>query len=187
LPAGCGTFEVRQVHDLANRSYSAVESLRNGRRIEIRALRPDDETQMLAAVSRTSPQSLYRRFFGVKKGFSESEKTFFLNVDFVDHAALVATIEQNGRTEIVGGARYVVVQRGIAEVAFTVIDEFQGQGVGSALLRHLILLAAGASLKQLAADVLPENTAMISIFKKCGRPATITRAKGAVRVVLDIP
>lgn len=172
--------------DPAFRIYNVAESLRNGRSIEVRALRPDDETQMLAALSRTSPQSLYRRFFGVKKSFSESEKAFFFNVDFIDHVALVATIEQSGRTEIVGGARYVVVQPGIAEIAFTVIDDFQGKGVGSALMRHLILLARKASLKQLIADVLPENTAMINIFKKCGVPAAMTRAKGAVRVALDI-
>ena len=166
--------------------YNAVDVLRDGRNIEIRALRPDDEAKMLAAISRTSPQSLYRRFFGVKKDFSESEKAFFLNVDFTGHVALVATIERNGHTEIAGGARYVVVQPGMAEVAFTVIDEFQGKGVGSALMRHLICLARRASLKQLVADVLPENSAMINILKKSGMPSTITRTKGVVHVRLDV-
>lgn len=166
--------------------YSAVEPLRDGRSIEIRALAPDDETQMLAAVSRTSPQSLYRRFFGPKRGFSESEKAFFLKVDFIGHVALVATVEQSGRTEIVGGARYIVAEPGIAEVAFTVVDEFQGKGVGSALMRHLILLARRASLKQLVADVLAENNAMINILKKSGLPVTTTRNEGVVHVRLDI-
>lgn len=172
--------------DLTCQSYSAVERLRDGRSIEIRALRPDDETQMLAAVSRTSPQSLYRRFFGPKKGFSESEKAFFLNINFTDHVALVGTIEQSGHTEIVGGARYVVAKPGIAEVAFIVIDEFQGKGVGSALMRHLALLARRAALKQLVADVLPENTAMINVLKKSGLPTTITRAKGLIKVTLEV-
>lgn len=172
--------------DLTCQSYSAVERLRDGRSIEIRALRPDDETQMLAAVSRTSPQSLYRRFFGPKKDFSESERAFFLNINFTDHVALVATIEQSGRTQIVGGTRYVVAEPGIAEVAFTVIDEFQGKGVGSALMRHLALLARRASLKQLVADVLPDNTAMINVLKKSGLPTTITRAKGLIHVTLEV-
>lgn len=172
--------------DLTCQSYSAVERLRDGRSIEIRALRPDDETQMLAAVSRTSPQSLYRRFFGPKKDFSESEKAFFLNINFTDHVALVATIEQSGHTEIVAGARYVVAKPGIAEVAFTVIDEFQGKGIGSALMRHLALLARRAGLKQLVADVLPDNTAMINVLKKSGLPTTITRAKGLIHVTLEV-
>lgn len=173
--------------DHHNRNYSAAELLRDGRSIEIRALRPDDETQMLAALSRASPQSLYRRFFGPKKGFSQSEKTFFLNVSFTDHIALVATIEESGHTEIVGGARYVVAEPGIAEVAFTVIDEFQGKGVGSALMRHLIKLAQAASLKHLVADVLPENTAMINVFRQSKLPTTITRSKGILHVRLDVP
>jgi RimJ/RimL family protein N-acetyltransferase len=174
------------VPDPAYNSYSAVESLRDGRSVEIRALRPDDETQMLAALSRASQQSLYRRFFGVKKGFSAREKAFFLNVDFTDHVALVATIKQRDDTAIVGGARYVVAAPGIAEVAFTVIDDFQGKGLGSALLRHLVLLAKGASLKQLTADVLPENTAMMNIFRQSGLPATIKKASGVVHVALDV-
>ena len=168
-------------------SYSAVERLRDGRVIEIRALRPEDRTQMLVAVSRTSAQSLYRRFFGPKKGFSESEKAFFLNANFTDHVALVATVGQSDRTEIVGGARYIVTEPGIAEVAFTVIDDFQGKGVGSALMRHLALLAGRASLKHLVADVLPENIAMINVLKKSGLPTTISRAKGVVHVRLDLP
>jgi len=163
-----------------------MELLRDGRSIEIRALQPGDEAEMLAAVSRTSPQSLYRRFFGPKKGFSESEKAFFLNVDFTDHVALVATVKQSDRSEIVGGARYVIAEPGIAEVAFTVIDEFQGKGVGSILMRHLVLLARRASLKQLVAEVLPENAAMIKIFKQSGLPAATTRTRGAVHVRLDV-
>jgi RimJ/RimL family protein N-acetyltransferase len=174
------------VPDPAYNSYSAVELLRDGRRVELRALRPDDETQMLAALSRASQQSLYRRFFGVKKAFSKREKAFFLNVDFTDHVALVVTIEQSDGTAIVGGARYVVAAPGIAEVAFTVIDDFQGKGLGSALLRHLVLFAKGASLKQLIADVLPENTAMINVFRKSGLPATIRQARGVVHIRLDV-
>ena len=70
--------------------YSAVERLRDGRQIEIRALQLADEKDMRAAVDRTSAQSLYRRFFGAKRHFSESEKAFFLNVDFFKHFAFFA-------------------------------------------------------------------------------------------------
>jgi hypothetical protein len=53
--------------------YSAFETLRDGRRVEIRALRPDDRTQLAAAVARTSAQSLYRRFFEMKSHFTAPE------------------------------------------------------------------------------------------------------------------
>lgn len=171
---------------VAHETYTAVERLRDGREIAIRALRPDDEPQMLEAFSRTSPQFLYRRFFGAKKHLSESEKAFFLNVDFTDHAALVATIRRGDRIEIVGGARYVKVQRDVAELAFLVIDEFHGKGVGSALMRHLIFLARKASLRQLTAEVLLENVAMINLLKESGLPISTTRSGGVVHVSLDL-
>jgi hypothetical protein len=105
--------------------YSALDLLRDGRRIEIRALRTDDRADLLGAVERTSAQSLYRRFFGVKRDFSEKEIEFFVNVDFVNHVAWVATVEERNRTVIVGGGRYVIVRPGMAEVAFAVVDQYQ--------------------------------------------------------------
>ena len=64
----------------------------DGRPLVIRALRPNDEADMLAAIERTGAQSLQRRFFVTKRGFSEKERAFFMNTDFVDHVALVAVI-----------------------------------------------------------------------------------------------
>ena len=115
--------------------YAAVEHLRDGRPIEIRAIRPDDGPGMLAAVGRTSTQSLRRRFFAPKKGFSEREMAFFLNIDFENHVALVAEIDEGGHPVIIGGGRYVVVRPGQAEIAFVVVDAYQAQGIGTILMR----------------------------------------------------
>lgn len=122
----------------------------------------------MAAVGRTSAQSLYRRFFAPRRDFTEKETSFFLNVDFVDHVALIATVKENGRPLIVGGGRYVVVQPGQAELAFTVIDSYQGKGIGTALMRHLIAIARDAALRELIAQVLPNNAAMLRVLKNSG-------------------
>jgi RimJ/RimL family protein N-acetyltransferase len=148
--------------------YSAMQRLRDGRTIEIRALRPDDRQDMLAAIGRTSSQSLQRRFFVPKRGFSETELAFFMNIDFDNHVALVAQIDEDGRPSIVGGGRYIVVQPGRAEIAFVVVDAYQGQGIGAALMRHLSHLAHDAGLTELIAEVLPENTAMLKVLGKFG-------------------
>ena len=134
--------------------YSAVEKLRNGYQVEIRALRPDDQANLIAAFGRTSSQSRYRRFFALKRGFTEGEIAFFLNIDFINHVALVAVVDEGGRPMIVGGGRYIVVQSGKAEVAFAVVDQYQGQGIGGALLRHLAAIARSAKLQELIAEVL---------------------------------
>jgi hypothetical protein len=82
--------------------YSAQEHLRDGRPVKVRALRPDDRADMLAAIGRTSMQSLQRRFFVPKKGFSEREMAFFLDIDFESHVALERrrTSDHRGRATI---------------------------------------------------------------------------------------
>ena len=112
---------------LAAPQYSALESLRDGRTIEIRAIRQEDEAGLIAAVSRSSAQSLYRRFFGLKRHLSDQEIAYFLNVDFVNHVALVAVIEEGSKSVIPGGGRYVVHEAGKAEIAFAVVDAHQAR------------------------------------------------------------
>ena len=167
-------------------NYSVTERLRDGREIEIRGLRPDDKDSMLAAVGRTGTQSLQRRFFAVKRGFSEKEIAFFLNVDFIDHVALVAVLTEGGGTTIVGGGRYVRVHPGTAEVAFAVVDELQGQGLGAALMRHIARIARDAGLKELIAEVLPENGPMLKVFEKSGLPCRTRRESGSVHITLEL-
>jgi RimJ/RimL family protein N-acetyltransferase len=153
-------------------SYAVRENLRDGSIIEIRALKPEDEAGMLAAVERTSAQSLQRRFFVMKRSFSEKERTYFMQVDFSNHVALVATAREDGQPVIIGGGRYIVFEPGRAEMAFIVVDAWQGRGIGSILMRHLINIARDSALKELTAEILPENTAMLKVFAKFGfRPA----------------
>jgi GNAT superfamily N-acetyltransferase len=166
--------------------YSAFETLRDGRRVEIRALRPDDRADLIAAVARSSGQSLYRRFFAVKRSFSEPEIAFFLNVDFVDHVALVAVVNESGRAVIAGGGRYVAVEPGKAELAFAVVDQYQGQGLGAALMHHLGAIARGAGLAELVAEVLPENIPMLKVFEKSGFGLSTKRESGVVHVTLRL-
>ena len=58
---------------------------------------------MLAAVGRTGTQSLQRRFFVAKRGLSDKEIAFFMNIDFTSHVALVALADEDGRKVIIGG------------------------------------------------------------------------------------
>jgi RimJ/RimL family protein N-acetyltransferase len=166
--------------------YSVIESLKGGRRVEIRALRPDDRGEFADAVSRSSAESLRRRFFAPRRSFTEQEIAFFVDVDFVNHVALVAVTEEGDRPVIVGAGRYVVVESAQAEIAFTVADQCQGLGVGGSLMRHLSALAREAGIKELIAEVLPENTPMLTVFKKSGLRLITTRERGIVHVTLNL-
>jgi GNAT superfamily N-acetyltransferase len=167
-------------------SYSATDQMRDGRVIEIRALKPTDEADMLAAVERIGAQSLYRRFMGAKRGFSDKERAFFLNVDFVNHVALVAVVKEQDRASIIAGGRFIVEKPGTAEVAFAVVDDYQGQGIGASLLRHLAILARQIGLKEFTAEVLPDNTPILKVFERSGLKFTSRRSADGVHAVMQL-
>jgi RimJ/RimL family protein N-acetyltransferase len=167
--------------------YSAMETLRDGSRIEIRALKPADRDELQGAVGRMSDESIHRRFFAPKRHFSEREIDFYLNVDFVNHVALVAVLNVEGRALIVGGGRYIVIQPGVAEVAFGIDDAYQGRGLGGLLMKHLTAIAREGGLRELVAEVLPGNVAMLSVFKKAGLEMTTKREGGVAHVTLRLP
>jgi RimJ/RimL family protein N-acetyltransferase len=167
-------------------AYRATESLRDGRRITIRATRAEDREALLDAFGRTGDESRYRRFFSPKREFSEKEIAFFLNVDFADHVALVAELEEGGRPVIVGGGRYIVTAPGRAEVAFMVADTHQGLGIGSRLMRHLVAIARSAGLAALVAEVLPGNAAMLKVFERAGLDLQSRREGGVVHLDMGL-
>lgn len=167
-------------------NYTASELLRDGRRVTIRALKPDDEAGLTEAVEGLSAASLHRRFFAVKRNFSDREKDFFLRVDFVNHVALVAEIADGPQLRIIGGARYVVGSPGSAEIAFAIVDAFQGQGLGTLLMRHLRTIARAAGLSTFVAEVLAENAAMLKVFEKSGLELQTKRDAGVVHVQMKI-
>jgi GNAT superfamily N-acetyltransferase len=166
-------------------TFSTIELLRDGKAIEVRSLRPTDRAGLLAALDRSSAESRYRRFFAPKRGFTEDEIAYYLNIDFVTHVALVAAKDSDGGA-IIGGARYIVVRPGQAEVALFVADDCQGQGIGTALMRHLAAIGRDAGLQEMTAEVLADNMPMMRLFEKSGMPLTTTRNGNVIHVILRL-
>jgi RimJ/RimL family protein N-acetyltransferase len=122
----------------------------------------------------------------MKREFSEKERNFFMKVDFTNHVALVAVAQEDDKPTIVGGGRYVVFEPQRAEMAFVVVDAWQGRGIGSILLRHLIKIAGDAGLHELIAEVLPENRAMLKVFGKYGFKPVPRHDPQTVHLVLTL-
>jgi RimJ/RimL family protein N-acetyltransferase len=85
----------------------------------------------------------------------------------------VATVGRGEEEKIIGVGRYVVPKTEpdpprTAEVAFIVLDEHQGRGIGSKLFADLIIIAREKGLREFSADVLPDNHAMLRVFEKSG-------------------
>ena len=75
---------------------------------------------------------------------------------------------------------------GEAELAFAVIDPYQGRGIGSMLLRHLIAIARAGGMRELIADVLPGNTAMLKAFERGGFRRKAAVQPDVVQVGLEL-
>ena len=163
-------------------AYRAAEVLRDGRRVTIRALQPQDREALSESWARTGDESRYRRFFTSKHSFSEGEIAFFVEVNFTTHVALVAELEEAGRKVIAGGGRYVVCAPRSAEVAFMVDDAHQGLGIGSLLMRHLVACARSARLETLVAEVLSGNSPMLKVFERAGLALQTRRDSGVLHL-----
>ena len=71
-------------------NFHVIETLHDGTMVEIRAQRPEDKEAILEEVRQASADTLYHRFFAVKRALSEQEQHFFFDVDFVNHVVLLA-------------------------------------------------------------------------------------------------
>jgi RimJ/RimL family protein N-acetyltransferase len=73
-----------------------------------------------------------------------------------------------------------------AEIAFTVEEDYQGQGIASSILRHLIHIAREKGVSRFEADVLAENIAMLAVFARSGLPMKKSLEEGVVHVTLSL-
>src|SRR4051812_42021184 len=109
----------------------AALTLRDGVRVRVRPIRPDDRDALVAAFDRLSPESRYRRFFGPIHELSPQVLDHLTRVDHADHEALVA-LDEDGA--IVAVARYVRTGPDESEPAVVVADDWQRRGLGAQLL-----------------------------------------------------
>ena len=97
-------------------------TLRDGARVILRPIAPQDKPLLAASFERLSQESRYRRFFTTKKELSAAELDYLVDVDHSDHEAIIAIDPASG--EGLRVARYVRATDD-AEVAVTVADDWQ--------------------------------------------------------------
>ncbi|HKN01392.1 MAG TPA: GNAT family N-acetyltransferase [Candidatus Binataceae bacterium] len=168
-------------------SYLAIESLRDGSPIRVRAIRPDDKERLLEHFRSLSPQSVYFRFFEIKRTLGDDDLLHLTELDFTDHVGLAATMDNAGREQFIGVGRYLRSGgKNRAEVAFAVLDEHQGRGIGTLLLQHLGRIAKTSGITQFTADVMGGNKQMLEVFANSGFRTHDSHESGTVRVLLDL-
>jgi RimJ/RimL family protein N-acetyltransferase len=171
------------------RSYQVREFLKDGTEVTVRAIRGDDAPAILAAFGELGRDSIYRRFFSLKKELSAAELQQLAEVDFENVVALVVTTKSPDGDVLIAGGRYAVepdCQGHAAELAFLTSEAYRGRGVASVLLRHLARLAKDSGLGQFEAEVLAENQPMLKVFRRSGLPLKQSRDGSTVHVTLSL-
>ena len=168
------------------RHYSTTETLRTGLEVCIRAIRPDDWERVVEAFHKLDPDSIYTRFFSYKKLSDKDQKTF-CETDFEKRVTLIVTLISEGREIAIASAVYVRSGEGVAEVAFTVEEDYHRLGIARRLLSHLGRIAVDAGISTFVAEVLPQNIAMLKVFSACGWPVKTRTEDGTVHVTIALP
>ena len=166
-----------------------VLELRDGTKVHVRSIVPEDEQLLIDAVAAMSERTVYFRFFSPLKRLPDALAHRLAVVDYNDRFALVATTRKHdGKERIVGVARYDrAVDTDVAETAVAVIDEFQRRGLGSALLTILARVARDHGIKTFTLIVLPENQQMLGLLRKMGWIHHAQLTGGVYEITFDLP
>ncbi len=173
-----------------DRGFSAQVVLRDGTLATLRLMRPDDRERLVAAFATLDRESIYVRFFSHRKEIPEAALRRIDEIDFVRLLGLVVTIGTGADETLIGSATYVADSAAAgartAEVAFTIVDEHQGQGLAGRLLAVAADIARRHGIARFTADVLFHNAPMLKVFARSGLPMRRHYEGGVIHVELDL-
>ena len=165
------------------RNYRVEVPMLDGAAILIRAIRPDDQERLHDHFEGLSEKSVYFRFMGIRRDLSPQDLKHLTELDFKNHVGLAATLTENGRERFIGVGRYICgADPTRAEVAFAILDGFQGRGIGTLLLEHLSRIADANGVAEFEADVLGENRQMLEVFAHSGFESSRSLDSGVVHL-----
>ena len=159
--------------------------LRDGSAVTIRRVRGTDAPLLADGFARLSAASRQLRFLGVKKALTAAELRYFTDVDHHDHEALGALDRAGGHG--VGIARYVrdADDPQAAEIAVTIVDDWQGRGLGTELLAQLSDRARSEGIRRFTALADASNAAVATLLRTAGA-RLVRRGRGTVEYEITL-
>jgi GNAT superfamily N-acetyltransferase len=168
------------------RGWPKPVELRDGATVLLRPIEPDDKQRLVDAFHRLSLESRYRRFFRVAPELSPAMVAYLTEVDHHDHEAIVAIDPERGDQLAV--ARYIRSRDdpASAEVAVTVVDDWQGRGLGKAVLEALVGRARKNGVRRFTAIAQANNPASIHLVQALGEHRS-SHNGGYVELTVELP
>lgn len=164
-PARAGTHYPHMAIHPYPVELEAELGLRDGRTVRVRPIRPQDAARELRFFERLSERSRYQRFMQYVRELSPRMLARFTQLDYDRELALAALWEG----EFVAVGRYAPNADGeTAEFALTVADDWQGKGLGHALLERLCDAARAARYRALYGHILDANREMLELARHLG-------------------
>jgi RimJ/RimL family protein N-acetyltransferase len=146
--------------------------LKDGGVCSVRPIGREDGPTLQACFRGLSPAARRLRFFSAKQTLTPADLAALTAVDGHDHLAFCAVrrTARGDEGEVLGVARCVrpVPESDVAELAIAVVDSAQGQGVGTALLGHLIAAARVQGIRRLRCDIFADNAGMRGLARRLG-------------------
>jgi RimJ/RimL family protein N-acetyltransferase len=168
--------------------YEETLTLRSGKSVFVRPIRPSDESLMRDMFYDFSENTKYLRFHAATKSMPHNKLQVFCNVDYDSEMALIGLYGPPGNEEVVGVARYMTdTEKQSAEVAFAVGDAWQRKGLGTYFFERLVHIARAQGIQTFDAYVLVQNSGMLKIFHGSGLAVETTTEGDVVRVTIKLP
>jgi GNAT superfamily N-acetyltransferase len=162
--------------------------LRDGSVVHIREVQPGDAPLLADGFARVSDESRQLRFLTGKSCLTPAELRYFTEIDHHNHEAFGAVNPVDGRG--LGVARYIrhLDDPQGAEVAVTVIDEWQRRGLGTELLTRLADRARQKGIHHFTGLVAAENVAVAGLLRDTRVGVRVVeREPDVVEYKIDLP
>jgi GNAT superfamily N-acetyltransferase len=151
------------------RQHTDILRLRNGKPLTVRFVEPRDAEALQNYFRSLSVGSRYNRFLGAMRELPQSQLGHFVHPGEDDRFSVIALTTTDGFETIIGEARYgFEADTAGFEFGLSIDDRWQGQGIGSALLRNLECRAAAFGAERVFGDTLRSNHVMLGLARKSG-------------------
>jgi acyl-CoA hydrolase/GNAT superfamily N-acetyltransferase len=152
-----------------------------GERLFFRPIKATDESMMQDFFYSLSDRTIYQRYFSALRAMPHQTVQAMTTIDYEREMAIVGLVRAEGRERIIAVGRYGLLREcsDLAEMAFTVRDDWQNIGIGSFLLQYLVQIARQRGAKAFTAEILETNTPMLTILNNADYPVEYVYQDGS--------